>query len=265
MYRSVYQILTENNIIYDLQFGFRPKFFTAHALINLIENTRQALDEEYIGCVIFADLKKSFDTVDREIPLVKRNLYCACGVSKDWFRSYLSNPQQYISINDCDSGLTKINCDVPQGSFLGALPFLLYINDLKVHQVIKSIFSDDTNLLYLGKSIKKLNRIVNIDQKTLANWLNTNKISVNVKKTEMVIFRSKRKKFNDRVSGKLSGKRISPGFKIDQHFSWQHQVNDLSVKLNRTNALLFKIRKFADDKLLRSTYFAIFEFNLSYC
>ena len=81
----------------------------------------------------------------------------------------------------------------------------------------------------------------------------------------MVIFRSKRKKFNDRVSGKLSGKRISPGFKIDQHFSWQHQINDLSVKLDSANALLFKIRKFADDKLLRSTYFAIFESNLSYC
>ena len=97
-------------------------------MINLTENTRQALDEEYIGCVIFADLKKACDTVDHEIPLVKRNLYCACGVSKEWFRSYLSNQQQYISINDYDSGLTKINCDVPQGSFLGPLHLFCYIS-----------------------------------------------------------------------------------------------------------------------------------------
>ena len=171
-----------------------------------------------------------------------------------------------------DSGLAKINCDVVQGSVLGPLRFLLYINDL--NQAIKFCkvhhFADDTNLLYLGKSIKKLN--VNIDLKNLVNWLNANKISLNVKKTEMVIFKSKRKKFNDTVKIKLSGKRIYPtasvkylGVKIDQHLTWQHHINDLSVKLNRANALLFKIRKFVDDKILRSIYFAIFESNLNYC
>ena len=88
----------------------------------------------------------------------------------------------------------------------------------------------------------------------------------------MVIFKSKRKKFNDTVKIKLSGKRIYPtasvkylGVKIDQHLTWQHHINDLSVKLNRANALLFKIRKFVDDKILRSIYFAIFESNLNNC
>ena len=106
--------------------------------------------------------------------------------------SYLSNQQQYVSINGYDSGLTKITCGVPQGSVLGPLLFLLYINDLnqdiefcKVHH-----FADDTNLLYLDKSIKKLNKLVNIDLKGLVNWLNSNKMSLNVKKTEMVIFKS---------------------------------------------------------------------------
>ena len=137
----------------------------------------------------------------------------------------------------------------------------------KVHH-----FADDTNLLYLRKSIKKLNKFVNIDLKNLINWLNANKISLNFKKTEMVTFKSKRKKFNDAVKIKLSGKKIYPtasvkylGVKIDQHFTWQHHINYLSVKLNRANALLFKIRKFVDDKILRSIYFAIFESNLNYC
>ena len=105
---------------------------------------------------------------------------------------------------------------------------MLYINDL--NQAIKFCkvyhFADDTNLLYLGKSIKKLNKFVNIDLKNLFNWLNSNKISLNVKKTQMVIFKSKIKKFNGTVKIKLSGKRIYPtasvkylDVKIDQHLT----------------------------------------------
>ena len=117
MYKRVYQFLTENNIIYDLQFHFRQNFSTAHALINLTENIRQALDEGYVGFGIFVDLQKAFDTVDHEIFLGKLNHYGICGVSNDWFRAYLSDRQQYVSINGCDSGLTKLNC-IPQGSVL---------------------------------------------------------------------------------------------------------------------------------------------------
>ena len=167
------KVLSENNIIYDLQFGFRQNFSTAHALINLTENIRQALDEGYTGCGIFVDLQKAFDTVDHEILLSKLNHYGICGVSNDWFRSYLSDRQQYVSISGYDSGLTKLNCGVPQGSVLGPLLFLLYINDL--NQVIKFCkvhhFVDDTNLLYLGKSIKKLNKFVNIDLKNLVTQI----------------------------------------------------------------------------------------------
>ena len=259
MYKRVYQFFTENNIIYDLQFGFKQNFSAAHALINLTENIRQVLDEGYIGCGLFADLQKSFDIVDHEILLAKLNHYGIRSVSNYWFRSYLSDRQQYVSINGYNSGLTKLNCGVPQGSVLGVLLFLLYVNDL--NQAIKFCkvhhFADDTNLLYLRKSIKKLNKFVNIDLKNLINWLNANKISLNFEKTEMVIFKSKRKKFNDAVKIKLSGKKIYPtasvkylGVKIDQHFTWQHHINYLSVKLNRANALLFKIRKFVGDKIL---------------
>ena len=91
MYKRVYQFLTENNIIYDLQFGFRQNFSTGHALINLTENIRHALDERYIGWGRFVDLQKAFDTVDHEILLAKRNYYGICGVSNDWFRTYLSD------------------------------------------------------------------------------------------------------------------------------------------------------------------------------
>ena len=91
MYKRVYQFLSENNIIHDLQFGFRQNFSTAHALINLTENMRQALCEGYIECRIFVDLQKAFDTVDHEIILSKLIHDGICSVSNDWFILYISN------------------------------------------------------------------------------------------------------------------------------------------------------------------------------
>ena len=123
MYKRVYQFLTENDIIYEVQFCFWQNFSITHALINLNENTRQALDEGYNGCGIFVDLQKAFDAVDHEILLTKLNHYCLRGVSNDWFRPYLSNRQYYVYINGYDLGFTKIKCNVPQGSVLGPLLF----------------------------------------------------------------------------------------------------------------------------------------------
>ena len=253
MYKRLYTFLDYNNIIYDLQFGFRQQYSTSHALINITENIRKALDDGNVGCGVFVDLQKAFDTIDHQILLAKLNHYGICGVSNDWFISYLSNRNQYVSINGYESCLAAINCGVPQGSILAPLLFSLYINDL--NQAIKFCkvhhFADDTNLLCLSNSIKKLNKLVNADLKHLLNWLNANKISLNVKQTEMIIFKSKQKKFEGDLKIKLCSKRLYPtesvgylGVKIDANLTWQHYVNDLSIKLNRTNALLFKMRKY---------------------
>ena len=251
MYKRLYTFLNNNNIIYNLQFGFRQQYSTSHTLINITESIGKALDDGNIGCGVFVDLQKAFDIVDHQILLVKLNHCGIHGVSNDWFKSYLSNRNQYASINGFDSGLTSINCGIPQGSVLGPLLFLLYINDL--NQAIKFCkvhhFADDTNLLCLSNSIKKLNKLVNTDLKHLVNWLNANKVPLNIKKTEMVIFKSNQKKFEGDLKIKLSGKRLYPtesvkylGVKIDTTLSWQYHVNDLSIKLNRANVLLFKMR-----------------------
>ena len=108
-------ILNSNNIIYNLQFGFRQKYSTPYAL-NITENIRKALDDGNIGCAVFVDLQKVFDTVDHHILLGKLNHYGIRGVSNDWFKSYLSNWNQYVSINCFDSDLAAINYGVPQGS-----------------------------------------------------------------------------------------------------------------------------------------------------
>ena len=167
MYTRLYTFLNSNNIIHNLQFGFRQHYSTCYALINLAENIRIALDEANIGCGGLIDLQKAFDTVDHQILLAKLRHYGIRGIRK----SYLSNRNQFVSINGYDSGLAVIICGVRKGFVLGPLLFLLYINDLnqatkfcKVHN-----FADSTNLLCPSSSIKKLKKLVNAGLKHLVN------------------------------------------------------------------------------------------------
>ena len=130
-------------------------------------------------------------------------------------------------------------------------------------------FADDTNLLHFNSSAKKLNRLVNLDIKHLSVWLNANKISLNVQKTELGIFKQKRKMLDREI--KLNRKRLYPtprvkhlGVKIDENLNCNHFINDLVAKLNGASALLFKIRNYVNQKVLRSIYFAIFDSHLNY-
>ena len=130
MYKILYIFLNSNNIIFNLHFGFRQQYSTSYALINIAENIRKVLDVGNIGRRVFVDLQKAFNTVDHQILSTKLNHYGIRGVSNDWFKSHLSNRNQYVSINGFDSGFAAINCGVPQGSVLGHLLFLLYMNNL---------------------------------------------------------------------------------------------------------------------------------------
>ena len=145
---------------------------TNHALVNLSESIRQSLDEGSFGCGIFVDLQKAFDTVDHKILLHKLEYYGIRGACNNWFKSYLSDRKQFVSINGYNSDLMPADCAVPQGSVLGPLLFLIYINDL--HKAIQYYqvhhFADDTNFFHTSKSVKNLNKQMNCDMKHLNNW-----------------------------------------------------------------------------------------------
>ena len=128
MYNRMYKLFSDNNLIYPLEFGFRQKYSTIHALISLTENIRKNLGEGNIGCGIFVDLQKAFDTVEHDTLLSKLEHYDIYSLANEWFKSYLSSRKQYVSINSYDSNLADIKFGVPQRSVLGLLLFLVYID-----------------------------------------------------------------------------------------------------------------------------------------
>ena len=199
LHERLYSFLEQNNCIYDLQFGFRALHSTNHTLISISKQLKSSLDKNNFACGVFLDFQKAFDTVNQKILLSKLSHYGIRGIPHKLFYSYLNNRKQYTSIDDDDSAVLTITHGVPQGSVLGPLLFLIYINDL--HNVIKHAsmyhFANDTNLLYSNSSLKLINKYINHDLKLIVHSLRASRISLNVSKTEIVLFRRKNKKIKN--------------------------------------------------------------------
>ena len=182
VYKYVVDFLDDNNIFYQYQFGFRKHHSTNHAIITLVERVTKALDTGKYIVGVFLDLKKAFDTVDHSILLKKLEKYGIRGNMHKWFKSYLSFRVQFVEYNNCHSDNKQITHGVPQGSILGPLLFILYINDFsKASDLLFSIlFADDTSVFIEGTAYSSIIKDINTELEKVDKWLKSNKLSVNI-------------------------------------------------------------------------------------
>ena len=273
MHKRLYNFLEEHNILYCNQFGFRKNNSTSFALLQITEKIKESIDNKKYGCGIFIDLRKAFDTVNHSILLQKMEHYGVRGLSLEWFRSYLTDRKQYVFINGETSQLQDVSCGVPQGSVLGPLLFLIYINDLpNISKVLQFyLFADDTNIYYEADSPKKLEVIVNKELKKLYTWLLVNRLSLNIDKTNFIVFHPYNKPLNHKITLKIYKKALSEkdsikylGVMIDSTLSWHIQIDNISKKISRAIGLLYKIRPYVNIKIIKTLYYSLIYPHLLY-
>ena len=241
--------------------------------MSLKEAVRNTLDNKRLGCGIFIDLQKALDTVNHMILLSKLGHYGVRGCALEWFRSYLSDRKQYVSVNGSNSDLLSSTCGVPQGSVLGPLLSLIYINDLPnaSKKLTFYLFADDTNIYYESKDLSDLLKNVNKDFRLIKRWLDANKLSLNIDKTNYIIFHSFSRNVPSDFTIKIGKKHVERvkfvkflGLLLDEHLSWKYHLSELSKKLARTCGIFFKIRHLLPLDVLLCLYNALFLSFLQY-
>ena len=260
------KFIETQNILYTKQFGFRQKYSTTQALLSITNKIQKAVDDGTYSCGIFLDFSKAFDTVNHNILIMKLDHYGFRGIVKKWFCSYLNERKQFVSIGNAISNYKQISCGVPQGSVLGPLLFLLYINDFNnsSNQLDFHLFADDSNLFYAHKSLSELETTVNNELQEVFSWLCANKLSLNIEKSNYVIFRPPQKSVNYSINLKINNQTLMHensikylGIMIDSHLNWKSQVCYISKKIKRNIGILSKIRHYVNLKTLTNLYYSL--------
>ena len=276
VYNQLCSYLTENKLLNKYQSGFRSLHSTATALLDATNQWYFNIDNGLVTSVIFLDLAKAFDTIDHNILLEKLRL---CGVNDNsipWFKAYLTGRQQRCQVNGFLSKGKPISCGVPQGSILGPLLFLIYINDLpcSLNCSKARMFADDTNITVTANCFSDLENMVNNELESIEQWLIANKLSLNVVKTEYLLVCSNHKAaqltFPLRIRlGDDPIKRVkaakSLGVYIDEHLSWSNHIDYIAKKISSGIAGLKQIRPFVPTEVLINIFKSLVLPYFDYC
>ena len=263
--------LKTRNILYDSQYGFRAGHSCEHALLEAQNKIHRALEKKQVTALLLLDFSKAFDTVDSEILLHKLEHYGVRGLCLAWFKSYLTSRRQYVHVNDRDSAIMDLKYGVPQGSILGPILFIIYINDLpNISTLAHSIFfADDANLIISADTYAELNNLVNIVVNTILTWVANNGLKLNVDKTKYMIFTNKRR---EDIHVSIDGNRLKKseherflGVIIDSKLNWTQHIKHLKTKISRNAGVMYKLKGIIPHAASKMLYNSLIQSHLYYC
>ena len=269
----LYSFLTRYNILYDSQYGFRNKHSTINAITEFTNDIMSSFDMKHTSLAVYLDLSKAFDTIDHSILLKKMAHYGIRGKTLEWFKSYLNQRVQYVTYKSTNSKSLNIPCGVPQGSVLGPLLFILYSNDIPNSlKYSKSIlFADDTTVYISGEDVTDLFRCLNHDLSKLNDWFKANKLSLNVNKTNYMLFNKNTALLPPDVclyigTDKLEQVRCTKflGLHIDDHLEWDIHINHCKSKVSSGIHAMNIAKNILSGKHLRIIYNSLVHPYLSY-
>ena len=258
--------LEKHKIMFEYQYGFRKLYSTSLALIEFTDNIIKYLDEGYYCISVFVDLTKAFDTVDHTILLEKLDQYGIRGHANNFFKSYLSERQQYTVVNGISSSMKKVTCGVPQGSVLGPLFFSLYINDMyrAVGPENIRLFADDTALFMSHSDLHTLVETIKLKVNELCKWCRYNKLIINAEKTNFVLFHTINKPipndFTEIKTEYMDIQRVDTfqylGVTLDETLNWNEHVDKLCKSLLKYFGIFNQIKHKVTTKIARQIYHA---------
>ena len=287
--------LETNNLLYEHQYGFQQGKSTVHSMLQLTNYIAKQLNEKKYVVGVFLDLKKAFDVVSHDILLAKLKNLGVNGVELKWFTSYLADRVQCVDIEGCLSSNKTIDISVLQGSILGPILFLCFINDLpSITDLITYLFADDTAGLDSDLDLDRLINRVNSEINKLANWFRANKMAVNVGKTKYIIFRPKGKQINSIGDGivfnnneigqtqdpdkiwklervhnnnpdKLNRTYKLLGIYLDEYLSFDTHCDSVCAKISQSNYIINRSKNFLNTQSLKTLYFSLVHPHLLYC
>ena len=277
MFTRLVSFFNKFHVLYDYQFGFRKGHSTSLALFEVCEMIIKELDSKNKVMGIFLDLQKAFDTVDYDILLYKLRCYGVRGHLLNWFNSFLINRSICTLVGKTMSSPSTVNCGVPQGSVLGPLLFLVYINDIAQGSPRSKIrlFADDANVFIVHKDIVDLFVDANTVVNDLNLWFISNKLSINLDKTNYMIFKPN-KTINDTIKYRNLFVSVNNiviqrtavtkylGIWIDEMLNWKHHTSMLIKKNSSFIGIFFKKQSFLPFRCCKNLYFSLIYTNLIY-
>ena len=284
VFNQLYKYLDDNNLLFDSQYGFRKHHSTELAAVELIDRIYETMDQGDIPISIFLDLSKAFDTLDHSILLNKLEYYGVKGNASRWFSSYLTGRYQYVDMGGVRSEISYIKTGVPQGSILGPLLFILYVNDM--HTISEKFtfitYADDTTLTCplvslsfdQEHTIDSISRGIDNEMKKVTNWLAVNKLSLNVSKTKYMLFHFSQRTLRDCDIPKIRINEIDIervdefdflGLTINENMTWNSHIRKISNKISRVVGIMNRLKHVLPQSALKLMYDSLINSHLQFC